>query len=88
MKAVRTHLATAALAVCAAGLAGHAIADEFLEAAKQKVAVATMTKEKWDGPTSGPKAAAGKTIVFVAADMKNGGIVGVSKGVEEAGKAI
>ena len=34
------------------------------------------------------KAARGKTVVFVAADMKNGGIVGVSKGVEEAGKAI
>lgn len=88
MKTVRTRITAAVMALCTAGLAGQALADDFLDAAKQKVAVATMTKEKWDGPTSGPKAAAGGTIVFVAGDMKNGGIVGVSKGVEEAGKAI
>ena len=84
----RTRLRAIALAITAAGFAGHAMADDFLEAAKQKVAVATMSKEKWDGPTAGPKATAGKTIVFVAADLKNGGILGVSKGVEEASKAI
>ncbi len=76
-----------AVALIAASF-GAAHADDFLDQAKAKVAVATMSKEKWDGPTSGPKAAAGKTIVFVAADLKNGGILGVSKGVEEAGKAI
>ena len=81
-------ITTSLLALCAAGFASHALADDFLDAAKKKIAVATMTKEKWDGPTAGPKASAGKTIVFVAGDMKNGGIVGVSKGVEEAGKAI
>ena len=88
MKTVRTRITTAVIALCTAGLAGHALADDMLDAAKQKVAVATMSQEKWDGPTTGPKAAAGGTIVFVAGDMKNGGIVGVSKGVEEAGKAI
>ncbi len=77
-----------ALALATAGFVSHALADDFLEAAKQKVTVATMSKEKWDGPSTGPKAAAGKTIVFVAGDLKNGGILGVSKGVEEAGKAI
>ena len=76
------------LAIAAACFASHATADTFLEEAKQKVAVATMAQDKWDGPTTGPKAAAGKTIVFVAADLKNGGILGVSKGVEEAGKVI
>ena len=82
-------IALAALAALWLGSASAAaLADDFLDAAKQKVAAATMPKDKWDGPTTGPKAAAGKTIVFVAADMKNGGIVGVSKGVEEAGKAI
>jgi len=77
-----------ALAVFAASLAGQACADDFLDAARQKVAVATMSADKWDGPTAGPKATAGKTIVFVAADLKNGGILGVSKGVEEGGKSI
>lgn len=44
--------------------------------------------DKWDGPTTGPKAAEGKSIVVLAADMKNGGILGVTKGVEEAAAAI
>jgi ribose transport system substrate-binding protein len=42
--------------------------------------------EDFDGPTSGPKAAEGKTIVVLAADMKNGGILGVTTGIEEAAK--
>lgn len=78
-------------AVAAASLllaAGPAAADDFVAAAKAKVAQMAGAKTKWDGPTTGPKAVAGKTVVFVAADMKNGGIVGASKGVEEAGKAI
>ena len=45
-------------------------------------------KSVWNGPTSGPKAAEGKTIVVLAADMKNGGILGVTNGVEEAAKKI
>jgi ribose transport system substrate-binding protein len=44
--------------------------------------------EKWDGPTTGPKAQAGKTIVNLVGDMKNGGHLGVSKGVDEAAAAI
>lgn len=45
-------------------------------------------KDVWDGPTSGPKAAEGKTIVVLAADLKNGGILGVTNGVEEAAEKI
>ncbi|MEM1346359.1 MAG: substrate-binding domain-containing protein [Pseudomonadota bacterium] len=45
-------------------------------------------KTAWDGPTSGPAAAADKTVVVLAADMKNGGILGVTNGVEEAAAAI
>lgn len=40
---------------------------------------------EWDGPTSGPAGAEGKSIVVVAGDLKNGGILGVTNGVEEAG---
>ncbi|MDJ0612754.1 MAG: substrate-binding domain-containing protein [Rhizobiaceae bacterium] len=43
---------------------------------------------KFDGPTSGPKAAADKTIVVLAGDLKNGGILGVTNGVEEAAAKI
>lgn len=42
----------------------------------------------WDGPTTGPKAAADKSIVVLAGDMKNGGILGVTNGFQEAAKAI
>ncbi len=43
---------------------------------------------EWDGPSSGPAAAEGKSIVVVAADLKNGGILGVTNGVEEAAGTI
>lgn len=42
----------------------------------------------WDGPTAGPEAAEGKTIVVLAGDMKNGGILGVADGVQEAGAVM
>jgi ribose transport system substrate-binding protein len=44
--------------------------------------------EDFDGPKAGPTAAAGKSIVVLAADMKNGGILGVTKGIEEAAAKI
>lgn len=43
---------------------------------------------EWDGPTAGPKAADSKTIVYLGADMKNGGVLGVANGVEEAAKKV
>ena len=42
----------------------------------------------FDGPTSGPSAADAKTIVVLAADLKNGGILGVTNGVEEAAEKM
>lgn len=47
-----------------------------------------LAQEAFDGPTTGPKAAEGKTIVILAADMKNGGILGVTTGIEEAAAKI
>ena len=81
-------LRTLVLVAASLGMAAHALADDFLDAAKKRVAVSTAPADKWDGPTTGPKAEVGKTIVFVAADLKNGGILGTSKGVEEASKTI
>ena len=42
----------------------------------------------FDGPTSGPVAAEGKSIVVLAGDLKNGGILGVTTGIEEAAAKI
>lgn len=49
---------------------------------------APVMAQGFDGPTTGPKAAEGKTIVVLAADLKNGGILGVTTGVEEAAAKI
>ncbi|AXI46876.1 sugar ABC transporter substrate-binding protein [Sulfitobacter sp. SK012] len=42
----------------------------------------------FDGPSSGPVAAEGKSIVILAGDLKNGGILGVTTGIEEAAAVI
>jgi ribose transport system substrate-binding protein len=63
-------------------------ADDFVDSAKKVVADATGRVDKWAGPTTGPKAAEGKKIIYVAGDMRNGGIQGVADGVTEAGKVI
>ncbi len=65
-----------------------ALADDFVDQAKATVTAATSRVDKWDGPTTGPKAAEGKTVIYVAGDMRNGGIQGVADGVQEAGKVI
>ena len=51
-------------------------------------AVPALAEMAWDGPTEGPTAAEGKSIVVVAGDLKNGGILGVTDGVEEAAAKI
>lgn len=47
-----------------------------------------MAEMAFDGPTTGPTAATGKSIVVVAGDLKNGGILGVTNGIEEAATKI
>src|SRR5918993_3909195 len=53
-------------------------------AAKARVEQATAHVTIWDGPTTGPTAQEGKSIVYVSADQRNGGALGVGQGVEEA----
>ncbi|MEY8827229.1 substrate-binding domain-containing protein [Sedimentitalea sp. XS_ASV28] len=50
--------------------------------------VPVFAETPFDGPTAGPAAAEGKSIVVVAGDLKNGGILGVTNGVEEAAETI
>ncbi|ANP53299.1 ribose transport system substrate-binding protein [Streptomyces griseochromogenes] len=49
---------------------------------------AERTDVPWDGPTSGPRAVAGKTIVYVAQTMTNPGAAGAADGVREAARVI
>lgn len=57
-------------------------------AAKDIVTKAAASMVPWDGPTTGPKALAGKTVVLISEDQRNGGALGVSEGVTEAAKVI
>lgn len=59
-----------------------------LAQAREVVERATAPSSRWDGPTTGPKAATGKTVIYVAADLRNGGIQEVGDGVRQAGQAI
>jgi ribose transport system substrate-binding protein len=52
------------------------------------VAQAEKTDAPWNGPTSGPTAASGKTIVYVAQTMTNPGVAGAADGVRQAARAI
>jgi ribose transport system substrate-binding protein len=87
MRINRICLAAAGTAF-AACLTFSARADDIVATAKGVVAAATSRADKWEGPTSGPKAAVAKKIIYVAGDMRNGGIQGVADGVAEAGKVI
>ncbi len=57
-------------------------------AAKEIVAKAAASEVPWDGPTTGPKAQPGKSVVLISEDQRNGGALGVSEGVAEAAKVI
>jgi len=59
-----------------------------LAKAQAAVKAAEDVNAAWDGPTTGPKAVAGKTIVYVAQSMTNPGVAGAADGVKEAAKAI
>ncbi len=77
-------LKSTALALAISTLSFSAMADDFLDQAKAVVANATSPVTKWDGPTTGPKLQDSKYIIYIASDMKNGGVLGVKEGLEEA----
>ncbi|MFG2799792.1 substrate-binding domain-containing protein [Streptomyces pseudovenezuelae] len=56
--------------------------------AQAAVKQAEKTDIPWDGPTSGPTAVPGKTIVYVAQTMTNPGVAGAAQGVRNAAAVI
>ncbi|TPQ18619.1 substrate-binding domain-containing protein [Streptomyces sporangiiformans] len=89
-------LVTASVAGCTRGsesgtsAAGSSKAGcpDVLADAKKVVSRAKAVDAPWTGPTTGPEAAVGKTIVYVAQSMTNPGVAGAAEGVEKAVKAI
>ena len=76
-----------AASIATVSWSGLVVADAMTEA-KEVVAKYASKVEVWDGPTAGPAAQADKTIVVLAGDLKNGGILGVTSGIEDAAKEI
>ncbi|MET9843995.1 substrate-binding domain-containing protein [Streptomyces ossamyceticus] len=56
--------------------------------AEDAVGGAERTDVPWNGPTTGPRAVAGRTLVFVAQTMTNPGVAGAADGVREAARVI
>ena len=73
---------TFTISLLALGAAMPTFADA-IPAAMAEVQKYAGQKTVWDGPTAGPVAALGKSNVVFAADMKNGGVLGVTNGVSE-----
>ncbi|MCW6003307.1 substrate-binding domain-containing protein [Micromonospora sp. CPCC 205371] len=87
----------AALSGCPGGLdrdasprpaANGASCPEAFADAKTDVAAAEATAVRWTGPTAGPRAPTGKTVVYIAQIMTNPGVAGVAKGAVEAAHAV
>jgi ribose transport system substrate-binding protein len=73
---------------CTGLIATTAAYADVLSDAQAYVAEASKKNPAWTGPTTGPKGQPSKSIVYISADQRNGGVLGVSKGVEEAAQAI
>ncbi|MFG2550749.1 substrate-binding domain-containing protein [Streptomyces sp. NPDC048581] len=56
--------------------------------AQAAVGRAEETDVSWNGPTTGPAAEPGKTLVYVAQTMTNPGVAGAANGVREAARVI
>ena len=50
--------------------------------------LATQANTHWRLPQTGPSGLAGQVIVFIAEDLRNGGVLGVGVGVREAAAAM
>ncbi len=64
------------------------IAEEKVDPLKESRAkvndASQLANQYWQGPTSGPKAASDKNIIFVAADLRNDSIKSLAHGVIDA----
>ncbi|WP_073603342.1 substrate-binding domain-containing protein [Vibrio aerogenes] len=77
--------------ICAGCLTPPAMADaasDYVQQAKEIVKNASSDSLSQFSLPKGPAAAKDKTVIFVASDLKNSGVLGVVKGYQEAAKAI
>ena len=78
-----------AAALCTVSILGIASASaDAVSDAKDFVAKLSAPNAPWNGPTTGPKALPGKTIIYVSTDQRNGGARGAGEGVKAAAERI
>ena len=81
-------LAGLGIAALAWATAARSASAPSLEEMRREVSAASRPSPPWDGPVSGPRAEPNKTIALLCEDLRNGGILGVARGVEEAARVI
>lgn len=55
---------------------------------QQVVATAAERASYWDGPQAGPAGRVGMTVSVLCEDLRNGGVLGVARGIEEAASVL
>lgn len=76
------------LAWAQASAASPAVTAASLADMRQTVAAASTPAPAWGGPRAGPAGAPGKTVAIISDDLRNGGILGVAQGIQEAAKVL
>jgi ribose transport system substrate-binding protein len=77
-----------AIAALSWGTAAGAAPPPSLDEMRREVSAASQPSPPWGGPVAGPPAAPDKTIVLLCEELRNGGILGVAQGVQEAARII
>ncbi|MDA0162623.1 substrate-binding domain-containing protein [Solirubrobacter ginsenosidimutans] len=62
--------------------------DPTVEQAQKGVERATTSIADYRGPATGSRAQRPRLVVFIAADLTNGGVAGVARGVQQAARTI
>jgi ribose transport system substrate-binding protein len=73
---------------CGGGSRGRQSVDPVVSAAQITVSRALTSLSGYRGPAAGPRAQPPRLVVFIAADLTNGGIAGAARGVQQAARAI
>lgn len=87
----RRRLLEALLLAASLPSAGAALAagdESEAVAAMRAVEAASRPNPAWDGPRSGPAGQVGKRIAMICEDLRNGGVLGVALGVQEAAQNL
>ncbi|MGZ8471576.1 MAG: substrate-binding domain-containing protein [Gemmatirosa sp.] len=81
-------IVAAAGAGCGSNGGAPAPTDPAVKRARLAVDRALTSAADFRGPAAGPRAQPRRLVVFIAADVTNGGIAGVARGVQQAAGAI